>query len=423
MKTRNRFAAALTCATALAVPAGADAATFRVDDNRADCPTAEFQSIQQAVLAAAPGDVIKVCRGTYPEHVIVPKPLTILGARVGNGQAPGRQTNPENESIVVNGGQGGFEIVANDVRVEGFTVQGNPAAASYPNAGIYVRTGSNRRIESNILRDNGLGVYLEGTQANLDVERNAFLDNRRTPNPSFIPAGGLFAAGGPLNETDLTNNAFSGNAQFSMNIGNGSDAGLRIEHNEAFDEGTFLIIGRSTDARVAYNQIDDIRGSGVFGFGDNLRMVIEHNDFDTGGGSAVRFTGPQFGTTGPNRDAVVQYNRARAWAFDGYSFNNTVGLTLQHNKADANANSGIRLQNADAGVILRNDTRDNGLNGVRAESQSTGNRIERNTALDNPVDCFDDSAGPGTGGTANLWIDNIGLTDNRGGALCMRDRS
>ena len=40
-----------------------------VDDNRADCPNAQFARIQEAVDAAGPNDAIKVCPGAYDEQV------------------------------------------------------------------------------------------------------------------------------------------------------------------------------------------------------------------------------------------------------------------------------------------------------------------------------------------------------------------
>ena len=39
-------------------------------------------SIQKAINAAAPGDIIVIGKGTYTENLVVPKPLTLLG--VGN---------------------------------------------------------------------------------------------------------------------------------------------------------------------------------------------------------------------------------------------------------------------------------------------------------------------------------------------------
>lgn len=60
-------------------------ATLLVDDDKVQCPSATFTSIQAAVLAAGAGDKINVCPGTYPEQVNITKPLTVQGIEV-NGQ-------------------------------------------------------------------------------------------------------------------------------------------------------------------------------------------------------------------------------------------------------------------------------------------------------------------------------------------------
>ena len=54
-----------------------------VDDDRAQCPNAQFTSINAALSAASPGDTIQVAAGIYQEHVIVGKSVTILGAQAG----------------------------------------------------------------------------------------------------------------------------------------------------------------------------------------------------------------------------------------------------------------------------------------------------------------------------------------------------
>jgi hypothetical protein len=53
-------------AFALAAPM-ASAATLTVDDDFRDCPAATFNTIQNAIFAAEPGDTIAVCPGTYVE--------------------------------------------------------------------------------------------------------------------------------------------------------------------------------------------------------------------------------------------------------------------------------------------------------------------------------------------------------------------
>ncbi|MFT4049257.1 MAG: Ig-like domain-containing protein [Solirubrobacterales bacterium] len=89
---------ALSLTVLLLLPAAADAATWTVDDDGAQCPNASFSSIQTAVDYAAPHDTIVICDGIYQEKstplngtsspaqpgsrngLTITKPLTLKGA-------------------------------------------------------------------------------------------------------------------------------------------------------------------------------------------------------------------------------------------------------------------------------------------------------------------------------------------------------
>ena len=85
---RFRVLPVLVGAGVLCISQSAYAATLTVDDNRADCPAAGYTSVQAAVNAAAPGDTVTICPGTYAEGtgeagtnaVSISKNLTIKGA-------------------------------------------------------------------------------------------------------------------------------------------------------------------------------------------------------------------------------------------------------------------------------------------------------------------------------------------------------
>ena len=65
--TRLRWFGAGALVLAIGIPAPASAATISVDDDKQDCPSAAYTSVQEAVNAASPGDVVAICPGTYEE--------------------------------------------------------------------------------------------------------------------------------------------------------------------------------------------------------------------------------------------------------------------------------------------------------------------------------------------------------------------
>ena len=74
-------------------------------------PTPEYPTIQAAIDAANSGDIIQVASGTYYEHVVVNKSLTLIGESRSTTIIDGNGTG-----IVV-------RINAPDVEIKGFTVQ------------------------------------------------------------------------------------------------------------------------------------------------------------------------------------------------------------------------------------------------------------------------------------------------------------
>src|SRR5215216_4594196 len=71
MVRRAFLIAALIAALALARPAPTRAATLLVDDDKVQCPSAGFTTIQSAIDNASGGDTIDVCAGTYVEQLTI----------------------------------------------------------------------------------------------------------------------------------------------------------------------------------------------------------------------------------------------------------------------------------------------------------------------------------------------------------------
>jgi len=103
---------------------GAFASTTLNVNNTPGCNDATgspyYCTIGAAVAAASPGDTIMVAAGIYNESVAVDKTLTLKGAQAGV-DARGR-SGPES---VINNSCGPVQIMADNVVIDGFTIQGS----------------------------------------------------------------------------------------------------------------------------------------------------------------------------------------------------------------------------------------------------------------------------------------------------------
>ena len=145
-----------------------------------------FNSIQEGVDAANPGDTVQVAPWTYPEHVIVDKNLILIG---------------EDATTTIIDGDGWrdvvVEIVANNVEIKGFTIQdgeyqgilisdynscrisGN-TLTNNGNHGIYIFHSNNNTITDNIMISNNMsGIWLSSSSNNNTVIRNTISNNPR----------------------------------------------------------------------------------------------------------------------------------------------------------------------------------------------------------------------------------------------------
>jgi len=117
----------------------------------------DFTTIEEAIQAASPGDTIRVTSGTYYEHLIIDRPVTLAGDNRNCTIIDGSET-----WIVV-------RITASGVRITGFTIQNGLI-------GIEINT-SNNTIEDNAITNCEVGIFLCEAFGNV-IRRNTIANNR-----------------------------------------------------------------------------------------------------------------------------------------------------------------------------------------------------------------------------------------------------
>lgn len=130
---RSVLRIALISAAMLLVPAAANAATWTVDDDGAQCSNATFKSIQAAVDYAAPHDTIIICDGIYQES------STPLNGTSSPAQPGSRNGLTINKPLTLKGAG------ASKVFIEPSPVLGDSLAGSTP----YLRDGGGNVISIN----------------------------------------------------------------------------------------------------------------------------------------------------------------------------------------------------------------------------------------------------------------------------------
>jgi hypothetical protein len=331
-----------------------------VDDDLADCPNAQFTSIQAAVDAAPPDAMIKVCAGTYVEQVQIPAGkdgLTLfsvpdLGAVI---KAPLVMSSPK--AIVRITG-------AHDVTLRHFTIAG-PGGGTCDSLeyGVRVDGGGSALITDNhITQIRDLGA--SGCQNGVGVLIGRNFENQTGTGTVVHNLVDDYQKGGVV---------VDGSAAASSHA--------EIAYNE--------IVGVGPTFVIAQNGIQVSRGA----IADVHHNIVRDNIYSpattTGEGILL------FEVSSPQ--TTVHHNDV---------YNNTDGIGL------------YTTSNAD---VAHNNSHDNvAYDGIFADTDTAGNTIEYNRLSDNAeFDCDDVSAGPYNAPAlvANPWINDLGETENRPG-LC-----
>ena len=364
---------------------------FIVDDDLQQCPNADFQTINAAVAASLPYGTIRVCPGDYRESVQIVKPGLVLQAPRHQGQATECKTDvvadPTRHAILqynasLNGGNPsiGFDVEAENVHIDGFVVQPNPAIVTQNGVGIFTsRFFSGYDIRHNVVQGNTMGVYFNSNGAAPSLVRQNCIRNNQLPGAAS--GIGVYSDQG-LRAAEIQNNYFTGNSNaVVIDTFLTTPTDVLIAHNESINDGAIAVFN-SSNVRVEHNKVVNSAGSGVVFFG-----------------------------VSPGH---VSFNHLAGGNNNGISLNLASQITVKSNKVAGFRMNGVRVgTNSSNNIVETNRSEDNSVAGMRLTGNSSANTIRNNHMRGNTPDCYDDTTGPGTGGTANFWINDMGRTQNR----------
>jgi hypothetical protein len=246
MKTRPIIAAVFTIASTIT----GFAATLTVDDDHAQCPGAQYSSIQAAVNAAKAGDTINVCPGTYPEQVMVTKKLNINGVNIANqGLA---LIDPANVLVNSTGLTNGSPVAAvvladgtSDVNLTNLTVDAgnNQFTDSTLLVGIYYRNASGK-VDSVAVRNvelqvgspgaqTGYGIFAQsgnGGSANLQVTNSSVHDYQKNGIVGQEAATQLTVKNNAVSGLGATPNIAQNGIELAFGAKGTVDSNLVIDH-------------------------------------------------------------------------------------------------------------------------------------------------------------------------------------------------
>lgn len=369
------------------------------------CHSGSSATIQAAVIGVAPGGVVDVCPGIYPEQVTITQPLTLTGVTSGTGAA----------AVVVPpaGGllQNATDIFANPVSAQifvqntsGVTIKnltvdgsGNNITGCVPTTfeGIYFQSSSGT-ISHNVVRNqfqtdfadyggcqNGLAINVESLTTSSDVTVSA--NSVRAFQKNGITAtGSATGTGAPGPVVLITGNYIVGLAATAMNWQTG---GVAAENG--------IQVGFGATGTVTKNTVSDTiwgpdtssdtgdAASGILIYASE-GFAITSNKVNSSQFGIVTVTDPTYGTADGTNISLNLV--AGTQIFDAVDLCSS-GNTAESNTIFGSTESGIHIDDT-CGSGSSNTVTSNVINeacaGVLLGANNSGNTVSANT-YDNVV--------------------------------------
>ncbi|HMH02381.1 MAG TPA: thrombospondin type 3 repeat-containing protein [Terriglobales bacterium] len=304
-------------------------------------PSGDYTTIQAAVNDPGCG-TINVAAGTYNELVSISRTVTLNGAQVGV-DARTRAVPIANESVV-GSPNGAFQILADNVVIDGFTIQGvnldqttNPGALG---AGIWTNPGfsgtqGGHQIRNNIVQNNVIGIELDNTGTLPSrVERNLIQNN----NELGADGGTGIDTNFGLVKAVIDSNKFVGHINSGIDTVQSAGSSITYSNNEFASNRRAIGLGVVTSSAITGNNIhdsNDLDTADIRIFGGASGLSISCNILANGLGRAIRINDAGFGF-GPSSNISINKNN-----ISGYPIGleeNLGGYTGGFNSLDATNN-------------------------------------------------------------------------------------
>jgi len=314
----------------------------------------DYPTIQEAINHTNSGDTIFVYNGTYYEHVVIDKSISLVGE--------------DRHSTIIDGGRTGsvISVTANNVNINGFTIQNSGSNIS--DSGIYVVSSGNN-ISHNTIKNNKNGIYL-------------YYSNNNTVSGNNISSNNWYG----IYLHHSSNNVISNNNIYSN-----------------YNDGIYLYY--SSNNVISDNNIySNNNGINLYYSGDN--MISDNNVSNNDCGIWICQLSSSNVISGNN----VSSNKNGIYLY--YSNNNVIS----GNDAYSNKDYGIYLQYSSSNVISNNNAYSNNLYGICLYYSSNNNTIHHNNFINNTDQVWSDSVNVwNDNNEGNYWSDYAGQDLNRNG--------
>ncbi|TET90894.1 MAG: hypothetical protein E3J35_04460 [Methanomassiliicoccales archaeon] len=394
-----------------------------------------YTSIQDAISASNPGDTVYVFGGTYYEHLVVDKPLNLIG---------------EARDVTIIDGEGTGNVIyvtSSWVNISQFTVTGSEWFESFMGNGIKLYYAHNCRVVDNNVSSNSHGIWIEMSDNNtivgnivswnseggisiynsdnITVANNvASWNNYRgigviaSRNSKIInnvmTGDGMSLGGVNLDEWNThtidTSNTVNGkpvyywkNATGGMVPGDAGQillancTGVLVE-NQNISNGSFSItVGFSQNNTILDNTVTSSGGSGIDLYRSDNNVLANNTvlggssrgiDLDSSNNNKILNNTISENT----RYGIIIGNGTDNTISNNSALDNHYGITLHsssdrntviNNNASSNEGDGIRLTSSSKNIVSNNTIANNQYNGILLEFNEDDNRIENNTISGN----------------------------------------